>query len=108
MYLKELEVSNFKMFDNIKLEFEPGFNILLGDNGVGKTTILEAASEAVSGFLTGMEDVPARNIYKQDVRYKIIKDNMGIPNKIYNTGSTQIRCLVEYKGIGYEWVRANT
>lgn len=85
MYLKELEVSNFKMFDNIKLEFEPGFNILLGDNGVGKTTILEAASVAISGFLTGMEDVPARNIYKQDVRYKIIKDNMGIPNKIYNT-----------------------
>ena len=63
MYLKELEVSNFKMFDNIKLEFEPGFNILLGDNGVGKTTILEAASVAISGFLTGMEDVPARNIY---------------------------------------------
>jgi recombinational DNA repair ATPase RecF len=30
------------MFDNIKLEFEPGFNIILGDNGVGKTTILEA------------------------------------------------------------------
>ena len=28
------------MFDNIK--FEPGFNIILGDNGVGKTTILEA------------------------------------------------------------------
>lgn len=54
MYLKELEVSNFKMFDNIKLEFEPGFNILLADNGVGKTTILEAASVAVSGFLTGM------------------------------------------------------
>lgn len=106
MYLKELEVSNFKMFDNIKLEFEPGFNILLGDNGVGKTTILEAASVAISGFLTGMEDVPARNIYKQDVRYKIIKDNMGIPNKIYNTGSTQIRCLMEYKGICYEWVRA--
>lgn len=106
MYLKELEVSNFKMFDNIKLEFEPGFNILLGDNGVGKTTILEAASVAISGFLTGMEDVPARNIYKQDVRYKIIKDNMGIPNKIYNTGLTQIRCLMEYKGICYEWVRA--
>lgn len=106
MYLKELEVSNFKMFDNIKLEFEPGFNILLGDNGVGKTTILEAASVAISGFLTGMEDVPARNIYKQDVRYKIIKDNMEIPNKIYNTESTQIRCIMEYKGIGYEWVRA--
>lgn len=42
MYLEKLEISNYKMFDNIKLEFEPGFNIILGDNGVGKTTILEA------------------------------------------------------------------
>lgn len=61
MYLEKLEISNYKMFDNIKLEFEPGFNIILGDNGVGKTTILEAASVAISGFLTGMEDVPTRN-----------------------------------------------
>ena len=72
MYLEKLEISNYKMFDNIKLELEPGFNIILGDNGVGKTTILEAASVAISGFLTGMEDVPTRNIYKQDVRYEIV------------------------------------
>ena len=106
MYLEKLEISNYKMFDNIKLEFEPGFNIILGDNGVGKTTILEAASVAISGFLTGMEDVPTRNIYKQDVRYEIVKDSMGIPNKIYNDESTQIRSVLKYNDKSYEWVRA--
>lgn len=53
MILKKLGISNFKMFQNLELSFEPGFNLLLGDNGVGKTTILEAASVALSGFLWG-------------------------------------------------------
>lgn len=56
MVLKKLSISNFKMFDALELCFEPGFNLLLGDNGVGKTSILEAASVALSGFFIGMED----------------------------------------------------
>ena len=71
------------MFEDIDFEFKPGFNLILGDNGVGKTTILEAITVAVSGFLAGMEDVNTRNIYKDDVHYQIVKDNNGIPNKIY-------------------------
>ena len=51
MLLKKLEMSNFKMFEHLELHFESGFNLLLGDNGVGKTTILDAASIAISGFL---------------------------------------------------------
>ena len=61
MILKKLELSNFKMFESLSLNFNPGFNLILGANGVGKTTILEAASVAISGFLAGMEDVPTRN-----------------------------------------------
>lgn len=53
-----------------------------------------------------MEDVPTRNIYKQDVRYEIVKDSMGIPNKIYNDESTQIRSVLKYNDKSYEWVRA--
>lgn len=36
MILKELTISNFKMFEHLKLVFDPGFNLILGDNGVGK------------------------------------------------------------------------
>ena len=49
MVLKNLNISNFKLFDHLELIFEPGFNLILGDNGVGKTTILEAAAAALSG-----------------------------------------------------------
>lgn len=105
MILKKLTISNFKMFENLELYFEPGFNLILGDNGVGKTTILEAASVAISGFLAGMEDVATRNIYKTDVRYKIMKDSNGTPNKLYGDKPTEIESTLEYDGTKYTWTR---
>ena len=48
MILKQFHISNFKMFDDLKLNFESGFNLLLGDNGVGKTTILEAIGACIN------------------------------------------------------------
>lgn len=105
MILKKLGISNFKMFQNLELNFEPGFNLLLGDNGVGKTTILEAASVALSGFFVGMEDVATRNIYKNDIRYQIVKDKNGIPNKSYDI-PVEISSTLEYNGKEYLWFRA--
>ena len=75
MDLKKLTISNFKMFERLELFFEPGFNLILGDNGVGKTTTV--------GKLAGMEDVSVRGIYKNEVRYQILKDSNGTPNKSY-------------------------
>lgn len=105
MVLKKLSISNFKMFDALELCFEPGFNLLLGDNGVGKTTILEAASVALSGFFIGMENVSTRNILKSDVRYQIVKDHNGTPNKVYHIPVT-VSNVMNYDGVDYQWTRA--
>ena len=104
MILKKLHISNFKMFEEITLEFKPGFNLLIGDNGVGKTTVLEAATVAVSGFLAGMEDVSTRNIYKDDIHYQIVKDNNGIPNKL-NKEPVEVESTLNYDGSDYTWSR---
>jgi AAA15 family ATPase/GTPase len=41
-HLKSFEVSGFKKFDNLKLEDLGQFNLIIGDNNVGKTSLLEA------------------------------------------------------------------
>jgi DNA replication and repair protein RecF len=41
--LAELQLRNFRCFESLGVELEPGFNFFLGRNGQGKTSILEAA-----------------------------------------------------------------
>lgn len=42
MFLNRLSLVNYKNFDSINLEFDPIINCLVGNNGVGKTNILDA------------------------------------------------------------------
>src|SRR6476661_451567 len=41
--LAELQLRNFRCFETLRVEFEPGFNFVVGRNGQGITSILEAA-----------------------------------------------------------------
>ncbi len=42
MLLKRLSLINFKNIDQAQFDFEPGINAFVGDNGAGKTNILDA------------------------------------------------------------------
>ncbi len=42
MIIKSLELSNFRNYDLLDMEFDKGTNILYGDNAQGKTNIMEA------------------------------------------------------------------
>jgi DNA replication and repair protein RecF len=42
MYLKKLALTNFKNYELNELEFSPKINCFVGNNGVGKTNILDA------------------------------------------------------------------
>jgi DNA replication and repair protein RecF len=41
--LAELQLRNFRCFESLRVDLAPGFNLFLGRNGQGKTSILEAA-----------------------------------------------------------------
>lgn len=42
MYLKSLEINNFRKFQNLKVEFTKGLNLLVAENDAGKTAIVDA------------------------------------------------------------------
>ena len=42
MIVKSLYLSNFKNIEQAKLDFSPKINCLLGDNGMGKSNMLDA------------------------------------------------------------------
>jgi DNA replication and repair protein RecF len=42
MYVARLELVDFRSYPQVAVEFEPGPNVLVGPNGIGKTNIVEA------------------------------------------------------------------
>ena len=54
MPIKKVRITNFKHFkDTFTIELDEGVNILVGKNGEGKSTILEAINLALTGFYHG-------------------------------------------------------
>ena len=46
MPLTKFEAENFTVFEDITIPFSRGLNVLLGENGVGKTHIMKLAYAA--------------------------------------------------------------
>ena len=49
MRINQLAIKNYKMFHEKHLQFNSNFSLIIGDNGSGKTSILESLS---IGFAT--------------------------------------------------------
>ena len=49
MNLNAIELHGFRNYEELKLEFDPGVNLIVGDNAQGKTNLLEAVSYLGSG-----------------------------------------------------------
>ena len=42
MYIKSVRLRNYRNYENQIIQFDKGMNIIIGDNGEGKTNLLEA------------------------------------------------------------------
>jgi len=47
--LKELKITNFAVIENLTVEFRPGFNVLTGETGAGKSILIDALTLALGG-----------------------------------------------------------
>jgi putative ATP-dependent endonuclease of the OLD family len=47
MYLSKVEIKNFRSLKDITLDLQPGLNVVVGRNNVGKTNVLHAIRHAV-------------------------------------------------------------
>ena len=56
--LSELTIRNFAIIEDLHLRFAPGFNVLTGETGAGKSIIIDAVS-ALLGGRVGVEEVRA-------------------------------------------------
>lgn len=67
-YLKDLHVENIKGFSKLEIEFEDDLTLIIGPNGVGKTTVLDCAAHVMSFAASALARSPKHELQASWVR----------------------------------------
>ena len=70
MFLCTLKLHNYRMFKDVELEFDPKYSVIIGVNGAGKTTILEAATIALGTLFQQLSGVNKYGFKRTDAHRK--------------------------------------
>jgi len=71
MRIDRLHVENFKKFAKEDFDLHPRFTVLVGENGSGKTSVLDALAVAMSIWLVHPPDSEVRNSGRKILRSEI-------------------------------------
>ncbi len=71
MKIHRLELENFHGFDALDLLLDPSLTLLIGENGAGKTAVLEGLAVALGGLFLDLPGATGRSIDAEDVRVQI-------------------------------------
>ena len=50
MKITSVDLKNYRMHARLSVDFKPGFNVIVGVNGSGKTSLLKAVCDVLTGF----------------------------------------------------------
>lgn len=104
MYLEKVILKNYKAFDDLEIRLQPGMNILVGDNGAGKTSVLDGIAVALGGLFVSVEGVRAKNIIKDDVHLTV--NTAGDASTIISyCEPVSAGCVVKVDGKEFSWNR---
>ena len=73
MELSKVRIKNFRSIADQEIVLKPGFNLIKGENGKGKSSILEAIAVGLGGFLAGLNGVSTRHFTLDEVRTDFIQ-----------------------------------
>jgi predicted ATP-binding protein involved in virulence len=118
MRIDHLHVHNFRCFADQEFAFpraltatgtNGSFHVIIGSNGSGKTSILEALAVAASGWFQGVRGDDVRHLRKEDVRLRVhgygpeIREELQFPVRVEAEGTAageRVAWAREFKGIG--------
>ena len=73
MKLKKLTLTNFRSFDNFTIDFDKNLTVIVAENGIGKTSVLDAVTVALGQFIGGFDTGRDSGFTAKDARLNIVK-----------------------------------
>ncbi|MDE0205382.1 MAG: AAA family ATPase [Candidatus Tectomicrobia bacterium] len=107
MRIHRLQMRNFKCFEDRTLELHPQFTLLVGENGAGKTTVLDALAIAMGIWLAKPPDSTlansGRSIQKKEIR--LVWRTEGDRSQFFECRPVSITAQGEISGRSVVWER---
>ena len=83
MIIKKIELSDYRNYETLELEFDKGTNILFGDNAQGKTNILEAIYvAATTKSHKGSKDSEIVRFGKDEAHIRTYLEKAGVETRV--------------------------
>ncbi len=107
MKIHQIRLKNFHCFEDRQFSFGSRFNLIIGDNATGKTTLLDALSVGLGALFLGFpEPASPRNITSDDVR--LATYHHGDTWTVEPQYPTEVDCSGAIDGHSISWLRALT
>ncbi|WP_263831690.1 AAA family ATPase [Sulfurospirillum oryzae] len=68
MKIKTLKLTNFRNYKYFDIDFDKKLNVIVAENGIGKTTILDAIAIGFGAMVTRMPKVSGKSFEEKDLR----------------------------------------
>lgn len=104
MKVKKLILKNFRGFEDQSFEFSNQFSVIIGDNGTGKSAILDALAIGVGSFFLGIDGVSNRHIHADEVH--VIKYQQVDSTTLEPQFPVVVSCEGEVNGEAICWERS--
>src|ERR1044072_5701775 len=100
MLLESLTMHNFRCFEEREIPFSERFTLLIGDNGRGKTAVIEAIAATLGAYARSL-GVSARPLERADAR--VMDDGTPVPGRARIPVS--LRARAQFKSESFAWIR---
>ncbi len=104
MRINSIRVKNFRCFEELTIILNKNYTVLIGVNGTGKSTILDAISVGLGSYIAGFENLSSNGINKNDSSYKMYQLGSAVNRE--HQFPVEVEMDAQLENINIEWKRS--